>query len=463
MSHMTPHKTWALLVGPIAAGAAAGGLAVAGFPSAACWCAAVTVLCGVWWILEPIAIPATSLVPFATFPLLGVLDDQEVAACYGHPVILLVIGGLLLSSAMEKSGAHRRVALGVVGAFGGGGERGVVLGFLLASSMISMWMSNTATTLILLPVAVAVLEQSEVRTRLTAPLLLSVAYGASIGGIGTPVGSATNLMFMAAYRETTGIEIGFLGWMKLGVPVVILLVPATGYCLTRGLDRQARFHLPHLGAWQPPERRVLIVFALTALAWTTRTDPWGGWSRLLDTPGVGDGTVALLAAAAMFVLPDGHGGRLLDWGAAAKIPWGILLLLGGGIAIARGFASSGLSETLAGLLTHLGGLPVLPMIALTCTIVTMLTEVTSNTATTALLMPILAATGTAAGIDPALLMAPAVISASCAFMLPVATSPNAIVFSAGSFSVGRMATEGFMIKLIGIPVVTAVCYLFLSH
>ena len=460
---MTRAKTSALFAGPLAAAMAAGFLAAADFPAAACGCAAVAVLCAVWWILEPIAIPATSLIPFAVFPLLGVLNHQEVAACYGHPVILLVIGGLILSTAMEKSGAHRRVALTVVGAMGGRGGRRMVLGFMLASSMMSMWMSNTATTLILLPVAIAALEQTEDGEHLRVPLLLSIAYGASIGGIGTPVGSATNLMFIAAYREATGIEIGFLEWMKLGVPVVVILVPAAWLWLTRGLHRETQFAIADLGPWNREERRVLIVFALTALAWTTRTGPWGGWSRLLGVSGMDDGTVALLAAVVMFVLPDGRGGRLLDWNTASRIPWGILLLLGGGIAIARAFATSGLSEIVAQSLSHLGGLPVLPMIALTCLIVMALTEVTSNTATTALTMPILAAAGLAANIDPVLLMAPGVISASCAFMLPVSTSPNAIVFSAGGISVGRMAVEGFTVNLMGIPIVTAVCYLLLSH
>lgn len=203
---------------------------------------------------------------------------------------------------------------------------------------------------------------------------------------------------------------------------------------------------------------MLTVFALTALAWTTRVEPLGGWSGLLGTPGVGDSTVALFATVVLFLLPNGHGGRLLDWTTAAKIPWGVLLLLGGGIAIARGFEASGLSQALSGALAQLGSLPVVLMIATICLSVTFMTEVTSNTATTALLMPILAAAGMAAGIDPALLMGPAVLSASCAFMLPVATSPNAIVFSTGYVSVREMAREGFVLNLVGVVVITAVCY-----
>jgi len=459
---MNGHRSWALAAGPIAGVIVGVGLLAAGLPAAACWCGAVTALCGVWWVFEAIAIPATSMIPFAVFPLVGVMDHKRVAACYGHHVILLVIGGLILSTAMEKSGAHRRVALGIVRAVGGGSGRRLVLGLILAAALMSMWMSNTATTLILLPVALAVLEQAQDKRRLAVPLFLGVAYGATVGGIGTPVGCATNLMFMAVYKEATGIELSFTGWMRLGLPVVAVMLPIVWVWLTRSLGRRKILPPSRLGPWRPEERRVLTVFALTALAWTTRVEPYGGWSRLLDAPEVGDGTVALLAAVVMFVLPDGRGGRLLDWQIAAKIPWGVLLLLGGGIAIARAFEVSGLSQALGSVLAQLGSLPVVLMIAAICLSVTFMTEVTSNTATTALLMPILAAAGTAAGIDPALLMGPAVISASCAFMLPVATSPNAIVFSTGYVSVREMAREGLVLNLIGVPVITAVCYFVLS-
>jgi len=461
---MREKQTWALATGPIVAAVVAAWLAFGvQLPWAACWCGAVTALCAVWWIFEPIAIPATSLIPFAVFPLAGVMDHQAVAKCYGHPIILLVIGGLMLSTAMEKSGAHRRVALGVVRAVGGRGGRRIALGFLLASAGMSMWMSNTATTLILLPVAMAVLEEVEDRKTLAVPIFLSVAYGASIGGIGTPVGCATNLMFMAVYKQNTGNEVTFWGWMKLGLPVVVVMLPIAWLWLTRRVPEQKLLELPRPGQWRTEERRVLIVFALTALAWITRAEPFGGWSRLIGAPGVGDSTVALLAAVVMFILPNGHGGRLLDWKSAGKIPWGILLLLGGGIAIAQAFMVSGLSEALGRLLAELGTLPAVLMIASICLGVTFMTEVTSNTATTALLMPILATAGLAAQIDPALLMAPAVISASCAFMLPVATSPNAIVFGTGYVPVRAMAREGLALNLIGVPVVTTVCYLLLGR
>ena len=454
-------NVWALFAGPIVAMVVGLALQQSGLPAQACWCGAVTAICAVWWIFEPIAIPATSLIPFAMFPLGGVMDYKQVSACYGHHVILLVLGGLILSTAMEKSGAHRRAALAIVRAVGGSSEKRVVLGFILASAAISMWMSNTATTLILVPVAAAALDSATDKRRLAVPLFLGVAYGATVGGIGTPVGSVTNLMYMAAYKNATETEVSFTDWMRLGVPVVAVMLPVVWLWLTRSLAKRTPLPAPSLGPWRSEERRVLLVFALTALAWVTRIEPWGGWSQLLGVSGAGDSTVALIAVIALFVMPNGRGGRLLDWQTAIEIPWGVLLLLGGGIAIAQGFEASGLSAALGNALTHLGSLPTVLIIVLTCLVVTFMTEVTSNTATTALLMPILAAAGLAADLDPALFMVPAVVSANCAFMLPVATSPNAVVFSTGYITTRQMAREGLVLNLVGVAVVSTVCYFFL--
>ena len=447
-----------LIGGVIFAAAIGGSLWSAGFPAAACWTAAITTLCGVWWVLEPIPIPATSIIPFALLPLAGVMDHREVAASYGHHIVMLVIGGLMLSAGMEKSGAHRRVAMTVVRALGGQSGRRVVLGFMLASAGMSMWISNTATSVILLPVGLAVLEQTRHKARLAVPLLLGIAYGASVGGIGTPIGSSTRPIFMAVYKEFTGVEITFWDWMQLGIPAVVIFLPIVWLWLTRSIGDVKDISSPVAGPWRTEERRVLTVFAVAALAWVTRSAPFGGWSEWLGIPGAGDSTVALTAALALFLRPDGHGERLLDWKWAVKIPWGILLLVGGGIAIARAFEVSGLSQEMGQALSGLGSLPPLAMMAVICLGVTFLTEVTSNTATTALLMPVLASAGLAADIDPSRIMIPAVISASCAFMLPAATGPNAIVFSSGLVSVREMAREGLVLNLIGVVVVTGLCY-----
>jgi sodium-dependent dicarboxylate transporter 2/3/5 len=460
---MSNKRNWGFALGPLFALLAGLALRAAGLSTDAVWCGAITTLCAVWWVLEPIPIPATSLIPFALFPLLGVLDHKGVATAYGHSLILLLLGGFMLSMAMEKSGAHRRLALGMVRMVGGVGGKRLVLGFMIAAAVLSMWISNTATTLMLLPVALAVLQQTD-DDSLAVPLLLGMAYAASVGGIGTPVGTPPNVILMGVYQEHTGKEISFASWMKIGVPVVVIMLPIIWLWITRNLKSTGeKLALPDPGPWRPAERRVLSIFGLTALAWVTRSEPFGGWSALIGAPGVGDSTVALTAVVVLFLFPDGEGDRLLDWETAARIPWGLLILFGGGIAIARAFGVSGLSTALGQALSALASWPMLGMLLAICLCVTFVTEVTSNTATTSLLMPILAAAATAAAVDPRLLMVPAAISASCAFMLPVATAPNAIVFGTGKVTTSRMAREGIALNLIGGVVITLVCYFMLPR
>ncbi len=421
----------------------------------------VTLLCVVWWIFEPIPIPATSLVPFAVLPLLGVITENDVALAYGNPLVLLLMGGFLLSTALARSGAHRRLALGMVRLTGGSSSKMVVLGFMIASASISLWISNTATTLMLLPIALAVLEKSP-DPKLATPLLLGIAYAASIGGMGTPIGTPTNLVFMGVYERSFGLEYSFTDWMRIGVPIVVLMIPLAWLWLARGLTYTGSFDLPATGAWTAAEKRVLTVFALTAFAWITRSEPMGGWSTLLNVPYANDAMVAFIGVIALFLIPDGQGKKLLDWETANDIPWGVLLLFGAGIAIAAAFQSSGLSTSIGTALSGLSTLPVLLMIATICLVVTFLSETTSNTATAVLLMPILATAAQAADLDPTLFMIPAALAASCGFMLPVATAPNAVVFSTGRFSTGRMVREGLVLNFIGIFVISAVCYLLLT-
>ncbi len=460
---MSDKRSWALALGPVLAVVVGLALRGADLSNQAALCGGITTLCAVWWVTEPIPIPATSLIPFALFPLLGVLDHKGVATAYGHSLILLLLGGFMLSMGMEKSGAHRRLALGMVRMVGGVGGKRLILGFMIASAVLSMWISNTATTLMLLPVALAVIEQAD-DDQLAVPLLLGMAYAASVGGIGTPVGTPPNVILMGVYQEHTGQEISFASWMKIGIPVVLIMVPIIWLWLTRSLKgKGVKLELPHPGPWRPAERRVLTVFGLTALAWVTRSEPYGGWSTLIGAPGVGDSTVALTAVVLLFLIPDGEEGRLLDWKTAARIPWGLLILFGGGIAIARAFGASGLSAALGGALSSLASWPVLLMLLTICLCVTFLTEITSNTATTSLLMPILAAAATAAAVDPRLLMVPAAISASCAFMLPVATAPNAIVFGTEKMSTSRMAREGIALNILGAIAITLVCYFMLPR
>lgn len=431
------------------------------WPVEVCWTAAITILCAVWWIFEPIPIPATSLIPLAVFPLVGVLTPNEVGASYGSALVLLLLGGFILSTAMAKSGAHRRVALTMVNLFGGSSSRRLVFGFMAAAAVLSMWISNTATTLMLLPVALAVIERSD-DDNLPTPLLLGIAYSASVGGIGTPIGTPPNLVFREVYLQNTGIEVSFLEWMAWGVPVVLLLVPIIGLWLTRRLTHEGHVDMPDVGSWHAYETRVFIVFSITALAWVTRSQPFGGWSTWFGTPDANDASVALIAVVSMFLIPNGKGGRLLDWETAADIPWGMLILFGGGICIAKAFVVSGLSTALGDALAGIAGWPTVFMLAAICLTITFMTEMTSNTATTTLMMPILAAAALAAGMEPTLLMVPAAMSASCAFMLPVATAPNTIMFSTGRFPTSTMAREGFVLNLAGAAVVVSVCLTLLG-
>jgi sodium-dependent dicarboxylate transporter 2/3/5 len=433
-----------------------------GWESAPALTAAITLLCAIWWIFEPIPIPFTSLLPLALFPLFGILSPAQVGQAYGSPLILLLLGGFMISKAMADSGAHRRIALYMVNLFGGNSARALVLGFMCASALLSMWISNTATTLMLLPVALAVLENAQ--RRLAVPLLLGIAYAASIGGMGTPIGTPPNLIFMQVYADQFGVTPSFPQWMGWAMPVVIIMVPLAGLWLTRGVRLDRPVELPATGRWQPAEVRVLGLFALTALCWITRQAPFGGWSAWLGLPGANDASVALLAVVVMAIAPNGNGQgeRLLKWESARTIPWGVLILFGGGIAIASAFMQSGLAALIASQLGLLATLPVWLMLLLVALAVTFLTEVTSNTATASLLMPLLAAAAIGMDINPMLLMIPAALSASCAFMLPVATAPNAVIYGSGRVTIKEMAWAGLVLNLFGALVISGVSYWLLA-
>ena len=448
-----------LTLGPLASGTLlAGLLAFDALPFAAAVTAAVTLWCAIWWLTEPVPIPVTSLLPMALFPLLGVLTPTQVAQSYGSPLILLLLGGFMLSGALAKSGAHRRLALVMIRLSSRLGQKGLVLGFMLAAAGLSMWISNTATTLMLLPVALAVLENDRLKP-LTVPLLLGTAYAASLGGTGTPIGTPPNLIYMQVSEAQFGVQTTFPQWMGFGLPVVFLFLPVMFLWLTRRIGAGKLPILEAPGVWTSAEIRVLVVFGLTALAWMTRAAPFGGWQAWLGLPYANDASVAMLAVVLLCMIPNGdkhQPARLLDWQTIQAIPWGVLILFAGGITIATAFIETGLSDALAEELSVVSLLPVWLMVLMLCLGVTFLTEVTSNTATTSLLMPILAATAVATDIPHELLMIPAAISASCAFMLPVATAPNAVVYGSGRVTVKQMMSEGLMLNLIGAVIITAV-------
>ena len=422
--------------------------------------AAITALTVIWWITEALPIPATSIVPFVLLPLFGVADHQLVASSLGSHVILLLMGAFMLSKALEKSGAHERLALYMLKLVGISSGRRLVLGFMLAAGLLSMWISNTATTLMMLPIALAILSRAD-NHRLTIALILGIAYAASLGGVGSPLGTPPNVIFMGIYEEVTGREFSFLSWMKIGLPIVLVTLPIMALWLTRGIHLHKSLEAPVVGEWRPEEVRTLLVFGLAILFWVTRNEPFGGWSGLLGVEDAGDSTVALGAVVLMFLVPDGKGGRLLDWQTAESIPWGMLLLFAGGIAIAKGFAASGLSEMMGQGLNFLTAMPLWLMLVLLCLSVTFLTEITSNTATATLLMPILAVVATSAGFDPMVLMIPAAMCASCAFMLPVATAPNAIAYGTGKVRIQEMVREGAVLSVLASLIIAGACWLML--
>jgi solute carrier family 13 (sodium-dependent dicarboxylate transporter), member 2/3/5 len=429
-------------------------LAASGFDAKICWTAAITITTAVWWVFESIPIPAASLLPFAAFPLTGVLSHSQATAALGNTVILLLMGAFMLSKAIEKSGVHERFALGMIRVVGGKSGPRLVLAFMLTSAVISMWVSNTATVLMLTPMALALLARTEDK-RLAVPVLLGIAYGASIGGIGTLIGTPPNVIFAGVYAQATGEQFGFLRWMTIGVPVVAVAIPLAALWLARSLRGSYPMTAESPGAWRPGEVRVLLVFGLTVLAWITQTEPFGGWTSLMGIDPGSDATVALAAVVIMFLVPDGEGGQLLDWPTASSIPWGVLLLFAGGICIAAGFTASGLSTVIGESLAGLAVLPVFLLVLAICLTVTFLTEITSNTAVATLLMPVLVATAIGTHLPPELLMIPAAMSASCAFMLPVATAPNAIVFATGQVTIARMAREGFVLNVLVAFIVAA--------
>lgn len=450
----------ALWAGPLA-GLLLGGLAAAaGHPQAFAIVVGLTVWVALWWILEPVPAPVTGLLPLALLPAFGVLDARRIAEAYGNELILLLAGGFMLAQALEHNGAHRRLAQWMLKLTGAASGRRLLAGFILASGLTSMWISNTATTLMLIPVALAILERYPDR-RLDVPLILGIAYAASLGGLGTPIGTTPNLVFMQVYQQTEGRAFSFAEWMVYGLPIVALSLPLLWLWMGRNLAGSPAASLPELPVMRPAERRVLLVFLLVALAWMFRGGPGGGWSAWLGVPGINDAAVAMLGVVALFLIPDGQGGRLLTWERAERIPWGVLLVFAGGIALASGFQSSGLSEWLAG---HLSGLTALPLLLLVFGLalgVSLMSEIASNTATAVLLMPVLAAAAIAAEVDPLLLMMPAAMAASLGFMLPVATAPNMVAFGTGRVSTARMIREGWAVDVIGVAVVTLVVWAML--
>jgi sodium-dependent dicarboxylate transporter 2/3/5 len=447
--------------------------------------AAVAALMAIWWTTEAIPIPATALLPVALFPLLGIMKGKTVAATYFNNIIFLFIGGFIMALAMQKWNLHRRIALKIMLLIGAGPRR-IVLGFMLATAFLSMWISNTATTMMMVPIAMAVIaklkenDSSHSVSRFSVGLLIGIAYGASIGGIATLIGTPPNLSLARIYSIyfPAAPEITFADWFTFGLPCAVVFLAVAWLLLMaifvpRGHANLAdasifRDEYRRLGPMSYEEKVVLVMFSVMALLWLFRkpivvgafTLP--GWSALLPSPGfVDDGTVAVMISLLLFVIPSQSEskGRLMDWDTATKLHWGIVILFGGGFALAAGFKESGLSVWVARQLTALSGASPVFLVASVCATITFLTELTSNTATTEMVLPLLASLAEAIRINPLLLMIPAALSASCAFMLPVATPPNAIVFGSGQVRMSDMMQVGIILNLIGVVLITSSIYL----
>lgn len=424
----------------------------------------ITLFTAYLWISEAVPIPIASTVPFIAFPLAGVLTHKQAASALGSHVIILLMGAFMLAKGIEASGVHRRLAHKMIQWIGNDSAFRIIFAFMLTTACLSIWISNTASVLALLPVAATVAACSD-NKRFKIALLLGLAYSASLGGVGSLIGTPPNVIFASVYEEFAGHEYGFLMWMKTGVMIVVLAIPLMALWLSRGIKLSHRIDTEAVGLMTTHEKRALLVFGLTALLWVFRKEPFGGWSGLLGNSMVGDSTVALLGVFAMFLVStgatadaEGKKSRLLDWETAKTIPWGMLLLFSGGICIAKAFVSSGLSEQIGAGLAVLTELPPILMLLLLTIFVSFLTEITSNTATATLLMPILASAAIANNVPLELLMVPAVISCSCAFCLPVATAPNSIVFAGGNITIKDMAREGFALNIIVAVVVSLVSY-----
>ncbi len=450
-----------LILGPIAALALFLVLYGSEFTYLASVTAAITLLTAWYWATEALPIPATSLIPFALFPAFGVLGHKTAAAGMGSHIILLMLGGFMMAKALERSGAHRRFAVMVLRAVGQNGLKRLVLAFMLAAALLSMWISNTATCLMLMPIVLACLAQVN-EPRLNAPLVLAVAYACSIGGIATLIGTPPNVIFSGVYEQVSGQEFGFLDWMKIGVPITVVLLPLAWLWLTRQVTGECNPELPDIEPWTTDEKRVVTVFSVVVLLWVFRSQPFGGWTGFFDLQGIGDATISVFGALLMFAVRSEKGHGLLDWATATTIPWGILLMYGAGITIAKAFFESGLAEIIGtGFSNSVGDLHPLWIVLLICGSVTFFTELNSNLATTTLVLPIFAAAAASTGLPIELLMIPATISASCAFMLPVATAPNAIAYSTEMVSVTHMMREGLMLNIIFSGVIATLCFTLL--
>lgn len=437
---------------------------------------AVALLMAIWWITEAIPISVTSLLPIVLFPILGVQDISTTTSPYANPLIFLFMGGFMIAIAMQRWVLHKRIALNIVN-FIGTKPSSILIGFIVAAAFLSMWVSNTATALMMLPIALSIIQVSKINpeggemadTNFALVLVLCIAYACNIGGIATLIGTPPNALVAGYMLDTYGYDISFVRWMMAGLPVVIIGLPLMYLLLTKfiypvtlkelpGGDELIRNKINELGRISAPESRVAIVFTVTALLWMTRP--------LINNvlPGISDAGIAIAAGISLFLIPSGSNQQptLAMWEDMKVLPWGILILFGGGLSLAGAITQSGLADWIGAGISGLGYLPIILMLMAVIGVIVFLTEMTSNTATAAAFVPILASAAIALGQNPLLFVIPAAIAASCAFMLPVATPPNAIIYASGEVSMFQMTKAGIWLNIIFILLITLAAYTFIG-
>lgn len=437
--------------------------------------AAVGLLMATWWITEAIPIPATSLLPIVLFPILGVMSISEATSPYANPLIYLFMGGFIIAIAMKRWQLHKRIALNIVN-FVGTNPKSIIIGFIIASAFLSMWVSNTAAALMMLPIALSVIEMSKkqggleqneghTKTNFELVLVLSIAYACNIGGTGTLIGTPPNAVLAGYMLEAHQFEISFLDWLLVGLPFVIIGLPVMYFVLSKvvypvtldklpGGSQAIQDELQKLGTITGPEKKVATVFVLTACAWIIR--PF-----ISDiVPGLSDAGIAITAGAILFMIPADRkkGTNILEWSDMKDMPWGILILFGGGLSLAAAISGTGLAAWIGSAISALQVLPLLMLLAFAVSVMIFLTEITSNTATTSVFVPILASVAIGLGQNPLLFAVPAALGASCAFMLPVATPPNAIIYASNEVKIFQMSRAGLWLNIVFIAFITLCAY-----
>ncbi len=449
--------------------------------------AAVAILMAVWWISECLPIAVTALAPLALYPLLSILSAAETSKRYADPTIFLFMGGFMIALAMQKWSLHKRLALYVIALFGGG-LRWMLLGFMLATAFVFHVGSNTATAVMMLPIAMAVCQELHFPeggkgvAEFRVALMLAIAYAASIGGVATLIGTPPNMIFAGQAKALfPGLpEVGFVQWLFFGFPLafgfLLIVWVYLAFIVARGIPKfemkrdVIREQLKALGPWSKPQAAVMAVFALAAIGWITREDialggfVLPGWTTLFHIKGAHDSTVAMIAAMILFIVPVNlrKGEFLLDWSSAVKLPWEVLLLFGGGFALAESFQTTGLAAWLGGGFGLLHGLPLVWVVLILCLATTFISELVSNTAQATMMLPVLAAASTTLNVHPYILMIPATVACSLAFMMPVGTPPNAVVFGSGYVTIPQMAKAGFALNILGALWITFMTFVLMG-